>query len=302
MRLFTIGALLLLVITATSASAQQSTLFGELLAADPPQMQITADCNPAGNSTISYSATGVATGPYSGTYTETGVATIGPQPFPGVQPELVTSFSASFVITSGSTVITGTKQLTDPGNLSTGLGVCIAAVQTFGVTTTYEARIQTPSGAYTDRGRAIVAVNSTYPANNLYELFYSDLGSAEPVPTEAAKVTGGGALSSPDSRFGFVVQRKVAGGTISGEWQYVNKVTGEIVHSIAFTDLVVAGNTATFSGYCRNESAPGTPCMFTVTVQDNGQGANAPADTYGVSGVGFSGGSGAVAGNITIHK
>lgn len=43
-------------------------------------------------------------------------------------------------------------------------------------------------------------------------------------------------------------------------------------------------------------------CMFTVTVQDNGQGANAPADTYAVTGVGFNGGSGAVSGNITIHK
>ncbi len=145
-------------------------------------------------------------------------------------------------------------------------------------------------------------MNSTYPSNAFYEPFYSDLGSPEPVPTEAAKVTGGGTLTSPASRFGFVVQRKVAGGTISGEWQYVNKVTGEIVHSIAFTDLAVAGNTATFSGYCRNESAPGTPCMFTVTVQDNGEGANAPADTYSVTGVGFNGGSGAVTGNIPVHK
>jgi hypothetical protein len=214
----------------------------------------------------------------------------------------VTSFSASFVITSGSTVITGTKELTDTGNLSTGLGVCTAFLQTFGITTTYDAHIQTPSGAYTDRGRTIVALNSTYPSNSFYEIVMSDLSAALPVPTEAAKVTGGGKLSSPDSTFGFVVQRKVAGGTISGEWQYVNKVSGEIVHSLAFTDLAVVGNTATFSGYCRNESAPSTPCMFTVTVQDNGEGTNAPADTYGVTGVGFNGGSGAVSGNITIHK
>jgi len=300
MRLFTIGALMLFVATATSASAQ--TLYGELLAADRSQLQITADCNPAGNSTISFTVSGLATGPYPGTFTETGVATIGPQPFPLAQAEPVTSFSASFVITSGSTVITGTKQLTDPGNLSTGLGFCAGALQSFGITTTYEARIQTPSGAFTDRGKTIVAVDSNLSSEAFLEPFYSDLGSPEPVPTEAAKVTGGGGVSSPDSRFGVVVQRKVAGGTISGEWQYVNKVTGEIVHSIAFTDLAVAGSTATFSGYCRNESAPATPCMFTVTVQDNGQGTNAPADTYSVAGVGFTGGSGAVNGNITIHR
>jgi hypothetical protein len=167
MRIFTIGALVSFVITATSASAQ-STLDGELLVSNPPQPLITADCNPAGNSTISFSASGVASGPYPGTFTETGVATIGPQPFPNVQAEPVTSFFASFVITSGSTVITGTKQLTDPDNLSTGLGFCTAAMQSFGVTTTYDARIQTPSGAYPDRGRTITALNSTYPSNTLY--------------------------------------------------------------------------------------------------------------------------------------
>jgi hypothetical protein len=303
MRLFTIGAMLLFVVTATSASAQQSTLTSELLAADPPQVQITANCNPSGTSTISYSVTGgVATGPYAGTFTESGIATLAPQPLPDIQPAVVTSFSANFVITSGSTVITGTKELTDPTNQSSNLGFCTGLAQSFGVGTTYEVRIQTKSGAYTDRGTALVAVNSLYPANNVYEPFRSDLDSAEPVPTDIAKVTGGGALANPPSRFGFVVQRKVAGGTISGEWQYVNKVTGEIVHSLAFTDLTASGNTATFSGYCRNESAPGTTCMFTVNVQDNGEGANAPADTYSVSGVGFSGGSGTVSGNITIHK
>jgi hypothetical protein len=301
MRLFTIGALLLFV-TATSASAQQSTLDRELLVTNPPQPLITANCDPAGISTISYSASGAASGAYSGTYIETAVATIGPQPLPGIQPAPVTSFSASFVITSGSTVITGTRELTDPGNLATNLGYCTPSLQSFGAATTYEGRIQTSSGAYTDRGVAAVALNSQYPSNTLYEPFYSDLDFAEPVPTEVGKVTGGGALKGLDSRFGFVVQRKVVGGTISGEWQYVNTVTGEIVHSLAFTDLSILGNTATFAGYCRNESAPSEPCMFKVAVQDNGQGANAPPDTFTVDGVGFNGGSGAVIGNITIHK
>jgi hypothetical protein len=77
MRLFTIGALLLFVVTATSASAQQSTLDTEILAANPPQPQITANCNPAGTSTISFTASGIAAGPYPGTYTETGVAISG---------------------------------------------------------------------------------------------------------------------------------------------------------------------------------------------------------------------------------
>ena len=74
------------------------------------------------------------------------------------------------------------------------------------------------------------------------------------------------------------------------------------MHSIAITDLEVSGNTATFSGDCRNESLPeGTPCSFRVTVQDNGEGSGAPQDTFSVGGVGFTGAAGPVSGNIQIH-
>jgi hypothetical protein len=82
----------------------------------------------------------------------------------------------------------------------------------------------------------------------------------------------------------------------------VNKATGDIVQSTSLTDLEVSGNTATFSGECRNESAPeGTLCPFRVTVQDNGQGANSLPDTFSVAGTGFTGASGALDGNIEIH-
>jgi hypothetical protein len=59
---------------------------------------------------------------------------------------------------------------------------------------------------------------------------------------------------------------------------------------------------AVFSGTCRNEAMPpGTPCTFTVTVQDNGNGASGVPDMVTVSGTGFTGASGSLSGNLVIH-
>jgi hypothetical protein len=266
--------------------------------------QVTYNCDLAGTSTISYTVSGTATGPYPGTYFESGVATIGPQPNPNVQAVPVETFTASFVIQSAAGEVTGTKELTAPGNLTTGLGFCTDALRSFGITTTYKARIRTAEGTFADNGLAIVTINEG-PAFNpaqFFELFLSDLTAPIPVSMEAAKVTGGGSLVGTAASTGFVVQRKVTDGPVSGQWQFVNKTTGDIVHSTSLTELEVTGNTATFAGTCRNESAPeGTPCSFRVTVQDNGQGANSPPDTVTVVGTGFTGASGALDGNVQIH-
>ena len=45
-----------------------------------PNPTVTGSCNAAGTSTIGFSAAGVASGPFPGTFTETGTLTIGPQP------------------------------------------------------------------------------------------------------------------------------------------------------------------------------------------------------------------------------
>src|SRR5687768_11287340 len=106
---------------ASSAAAQAPpTLSGEVLTGVP---QVTSSCNVSANSTISYMVSGASTAPYPGTFTESGFATIGPQPSPG-QAVPVTSFSASFVIESDGTTITGTKHLTQDVFIATGLGFC----------------------------------------------------------------------------------------------------------------------------------------------------------------------------------
>jgi hypothetical protein len=74
---------------------------------------ITGDCDPAGTSTIHYTVSGVATGTYPGTFTETGVITIGPaSQFPQIDlwsAGPVTSFDASFTIDSALGAVRGTK-------------------------------------------------------------------------------------------------------------------------------------------------------------------------------------------------
>jgi len=87
----------------------------------------------------------------------------------------------------------------------------------------------------------------------------------------AGKVTGGGQVELDGggrASFGFVVQRKTLGGLATGQLEYHNHVSRMNVHSVGMLTLLIAGNTATFSGTCLVNLT--TPCTFSVTVQDNG--------------------------------
>ncbi len=98
-------------------------------------VHVSATCNSTGTSTFTFDASGPATGPFPGTFAATGTATIGPQTLapppgsiigPSAGPNL--SFSETFTITSGTTTISGTKNLAS-GPVSFvpagGLGSCV---------------------------------------------------------------------------------------------------------------------------------------------------------------------------------
>ena len=132
-----------------------------------------------GNSTVSYHAEGLATGPYPGTFEADGTITIGPQTAPARPPTIdsegtfmgpILTLTETFTILSGTTTITGSKELTAPiageqeratcqnltlfgGVLGTGRIVEVEAA------TTYEATINEPSGTFTDSGRATPVLN-----------------------------------------------------------------------------------------------------------------------------------------------
>lgn len=154
-------------------------------------------CNRFGDSTLTVTVDGDASGPFNaaGTYHETLTWTIGPQtypaqpaffPFPGppaesvgLQTGRVTALTANYTITSGGTTITGTKTLVDnPGG---NWGVCrnfdnepaegpilnnapiTGAYYILGAgVLSYTAHIVGPGGTTDESGLAASYLNNTY--------------------------------------------------------------------------------------------------------------------------------------------
>jgi hypothetical protein len=134
-----------------------------------------------GNSSAcpTYSVSGNATGPYPGTFQETGSLDIN-----------AGSFSATFTITSGATRITGSKEAHPFAACNPGFVQFPAA---------YTATIHTPNGNFRDDGQSTVAIAFTGPAAALLtETFTSSL--AEPVliaPTSGDQCKNGGWRAFP---------------------------------------------------------------------------------------------------------
>jgi hypothetical protein len=167
-----------------AAQGVGQTLELEELTAPPPTFTTTYSCDTEGTSTVSWTAEGVATGPYPGTFTASGSLTIGPQDLPGQHPPgpnregtvagPIESFEETFTIESGSTTITGSKTL-DPEATSGTQGTCQQVSQfpvldffdgqgtvvEVNVQTRYEAEIQGPGGTTADSGIAYVALADT---------------------------------------------------------------------------------------------------------------------------------------------
>src|SRR5205085_10711578 len=110
-----VSVLAFLGIAGKAMAANPPSLQGESFGADPASYQTT--CNPGANSTISWSLTGTAFGPYPGTFTETGTTTIGPQTEVGLPNTFgqnagpFISAHASFTINSPAGQVSGTKDL-----------------------------------------------------------------------------------------------------------------------------------------------------------------------------------------------
>lgn len=160
-------AVLAALLTAGGAIAQTPppTLTGEFLYTDGLSGSGTQHCDTE-NMHLTFSVSGIAVGPYPGTFTESGSATLTPYPT-GTGAFSATSFEASFTIQSGSTTITGEKHLLPTIR---NLIVCTEDDPPFGETTslavqtTYEATITTETGTYRDEGTTYVDYGS-YEAN-----------------------------------------------------------------------------------------------------------------------------------------
>jgi hypothetical protein len=118
-------------VVALPASADKpsvpATLDGESLSGTPSFSN--EACNPNGTSSFDYSANGVASGPYPGTFSETGTVTVAAQTIPNryeipfgtltFTTGTLATVAATFTIQSSAGVVTGTKTL-----VTYGLGAC----------------------------------------------------------------------------------------------------------------------------------------------------------------------------------
>lgn len=155
-------------------------------------LEVSGTCDPDGMSTFSFTASGLAEGPYPGTFTESGTFTMGPlviDPF-GLVNQQPLDFSATFTIFSGPTLITGTKSFAPEVALVSQNALCGAPVPTlvdikhFQSGARYTAQIDTPAGVFSDSGTSpILEVSeSTTVANVHASRFFEDFVSDSPAP------------------------------------------------------------------------------------------------------------------------
>jgi hypothetical protein len=151
-------------------------------------------CQPGGT-TFQFSASGIATGPYPGTFTETGTVRIGPVtgavPFNASVVAFESSFRIDSVLDGRPVEVTGTKRLAFVGTghcSDVAVGDPFLSSRIAIVPVTYEARIKTTRGVYFDRGGGQATVSEFYEPEDpsigqrqFTELFISALGA------EAAK-------------------------------------------------------------------------------------------------------------------
>jgi hypothetical protein len=126
--------------------------------------EITGSCNGlTGASTFTFTASGLADGPYPGTFTETGTFTIAPADMNVLSPIL--HFESTFEIDAFSgTTVTGSKRLTeesgqtDPTHLPKGECVDTATLdqESFRANVEWEATIDTGAETWTEEGIAVV--------------------------------------------------------------------------------------------------------------------------------------------------
>ena len=170
-RVFLAAALIIGALGAVPPANAQAppTLTGEFLGS-VTAAQITGNdpvgCGSRERSTnFTYEVSGIATGPYPGTFTETGRVTIGPETeefLPGQFRGTILFFEADFTITSPVGTVEGTKRLSTTVR---SVGGCIgdptrlAGAQIL-TRVTYEATITTATGTYEDEGTGFVNFNA----------------------------------------------------------------------------------------------------------------------------------------------
>ena len=278
-------------------------LAGEELTAgsDSPGTSLTVtsrNCNVGSESTFNFTASGIAVGPYPGTFTESGTVTVEPQSdaFEEFFLQGQATLEATFTIMSPLATITGTKTAVIPG-----MGSCYAVISRSGVVhegvafsgfAAYTATITTSTGTTDVTGTTFVELGerkatpppelggSPFVAGSFSETFLTS-NPVLPVATPG-KATGGGQIghfaSDSDSRvtFGFTAYSR-DGEVIRGVCTVVDRTTH--IRCLDATSFIQVANTATFEG---SALVNGAPTTYRIEVQDNGE-PGIGHDTFSIS-------------------
>jgi hypothetical protein len=162
----------------------------------PGTSKVSGTCSDSAGSTFSFTSSGVAVGPYPGTYEARGTYTLGNTLPTSITSQQITSFSETFTITSANGTVTGTKTL-DPKTIYQQEGVCqdqagVSSEKSVYPFTTYAARITTSAGNFTDHGTSRLVLQdvtdlvTSVETTAFNESFTSDLSAAQPeLPTSS---------------------------------------------------------------------------------------------------------------------
>jgi len=297
----------------TAHAATPPSLAGEVLSAGPNSDSgegvfgaSTYQCNSDESGAFTFTASGVASGPYPGSFVESGNVTV------DSAANLVV-FHSDFTITSGSTTIRGSKELV--ANAVENYGGCYSdpfSYDTiFNARSSYSATIDGDTASYRDTGvshsygeaaDSIGFLSLAGPREGTFGRFQESFDSSNGVVPVSAlgKFTGGGWIQSDSmSRrvtFGFEVQGRSDG--IHVTCTVVDHETKAKIRCLDAQTLVVSGNQATFTG---TASVDGDPTTYRIVVVDNGEPGR--LDTFSIStGTGYDRSGLLLGGDIQAHK
>ena len=306
-----LGATLAAFWTAAPAPAAQDgavPLTGETLAGGelglPGTSEVSGTCNTTGDSTFNFTATGVAIGPYIGTFVESGTFTLRANPPGSPQMFTLVAFDSQFTLDSAEGAVTGTKTLTEI--VPATFGACGPTLNfeshpqavILQADVRYEARIETRFGTAFDSGVSHVDYGDTqnrgipdYQGYRFLEWYVSDSFLA---PT-GGKATGGGQVS-PDVAFGFVAMRGANG--LEGRCSVVDEALDVHVKCLDVTEYVQSGNNATIFG---RAEVNGVRTTYRINVVDGGE-PGVGTDAFAIqTDSGYAVGGSLTGGDIQVH-
>jgi hypothetical protein len=281
------------------------SLVGETLTATSTDFfEVTLTCSVT-SSVIDFSASGVAAGPYPGTFTESGSIVLS-------STGQVTSFSADYSIMSAVGSVQGSKTLGAPA----GAGTCASSLAgfdaAFDTPVSYTATIYpVTGGVFSESGNGNAAGERKEAAilgpilsaddssiKTFTESFLTSNGMM--VASTGGHVTGGGwflDLTSGDQiSFGFEVKGTTT--VLHGTCTVIDHMTKARVHCLTADTLVVVGTDAIFGGMA---TVNGLPTRYRIEVHDMGEPST--LDDFSITtDSGFKAAGPLLGGNIQIHN